>query len=538
MNVKSLFLQGEKIDIESYLSKCGVENPSSYLKGQTVESTQNYYNIDEYCLGMKWCLESDEPFYLLVDSDMDGYLSSSLFYTYCKLVNPNCNLIPIFHNKYIKAHGLDDKEVMDYLKSVKSSYLFINDAGTNDVEYCKELSDLGWVVIISDHHMRTKENNYCVLINNQISENVANKGLSGTGVVWKCLKRFDEIYGFNYARSLISYVMCSIISDSMSLLYEENYSFIRWGKKLLHKNLQPFVENLNKGNTNKDYSFGFIVGGNSLIRMGNLNDKQNFFYALCGENDEIESLISRMNYLHTKQSNNVKSLLENHITEIYKGKIGIYHIDVVTPLTGLIAGRLCGQLNIPILLVNEKENGTYMGSCRSNIPLKDMLNESGLFVFNEGHLDSFGTCYNVDKEQEIIDFIENAKLPEPCYEVTLSSTINSIPNSLFELSEQGSYLFGKDIPIPKIHVKFTINTKDIYVIGKNKTTIKFKKNDIEFIKFFCSKEYQDKLEIGKNKLMSAEIIGTLDINEWNGQMTNQIIIEEIELKEKNLEDFI
>lgn len=49
MKVKELFQDGEEITIESYLEKCGVDNVGEYLKGNSIESTEHYENIDEWC---------------------------------------------------------------------------------------------------------------------------------------------------------------------------------------------------------------------------------------------------------------------------------------------------------------------------------------------------------------------------------------------------------------------------------------------------------------------------------------------------------
>lgn len=54
------------------------------------------------------------------------------------------------------------------------------------------------------------------------SKLIINKGLCGTGVTWKCLKRYDELYRYNIANDLISYVAFANVSDSMSLIYQEN----------------------------------------------------------------------------------------------------------------------------------------------------------------------------------------------------------------------------------------------------------------------------------------------------------------------------
>lgn len=49
MKVKHLFDLTEDITIESYLKKCGVEYVEEYLKGNTIEPTTNYKNINEWC---------------------------------------------------------------------------------------------------------------------------------------------------------------------------------------------------------------------------------------------------------------------------------------------------------------------------------------------------------------------------------------------------------------------------------------------------------------------------------------------------------
>jgi len=49
MKIKQLYSDIKDISIESYLQKCGVEDIESYLKGNSIEPTTNYNNIDEWC---------------------------------------------------------------------------------------------------------------------------------------------------------------------------------------------------------------------------------------------------------------------------------------------------------------------------------------------------------------------------------------------------------------------------------------------------------------------------------------------------------
>ena len=49
MKIRQMFDEVEDISIESILTKCGVDDIESYLKGNSIEPTTNYDNIDEWC---------------------------------------------------------------------------------------------------------------------------------------------------------------------------------------------------------------------------------------------------------------------------------------------------------------------------------------------------------------------------------------------------------------------------------------------------------------------------------------------------------
>lgn len=83
---------------------------------------------------------------------MDGYLSASMFYVYIKTINPNVNIIPFFHDKNGKAHGLGDDDVFKQIKKCEPSLLIIPDAGSEDEKECAKLRKLGFEIGINDHH--------------------------------------------------------------------------------------------------------------------------------------------------------------------------------------------------------------------------------------------------------------------------------------------------------------------------------------------------------------------------------------------------
>ena len=516
MKINALFDNVEEIDINSILTKYGVEDIDEYLKGNTVEPTDNYDNIDEWCETLNRYIESNGTIYVLVDSDMDGSLSSSLFHVYVKTISQNTEIIPLFHHKNPKAHGLGDKEIMKQLKSFEPSLLVLLDSGSNDEKECAQLKKLGYEIITSDHHFFKEWNKECVLVNNHASKNVVNKGLCGTGVTWKCLKRYDELYGYNIANQLISYVAFANVSDSMSLVYQENRSFAKWGFKRVHENLQPFFDEFIKDGVivNDSVAWNTTPKGNALIRLGELQDKIDFFYALCGEY-EASDIIDRMKKYHAKQGNDKKKLLED-IDIIYNGTCILAKVKTKTALTGLVANMMSSKYMKPILLVHDSDSGQSAGSVRSSVPIKKALVDSGLFDYNDGHEDfAFGTAYQTNKEQEIIDYLDNlTDVSEPCREVLASSMITKLPTNLYSLKMDYNELWSKGVNKPILHIQpFTIYNTDIRTLGKG-NTIKFHKDGVDFISFFTSNDMKERLYMNVDEKIKLEIELICELG-WN-----------------------
>lgn len=102
---------------------------------------------------------------------------------------------------------------------------------------------------------------------------------------------------------------------------------------------------------------------------------------------------------------------------------------------------------------------------------------------------------------------------------------------MFGLSEQYSDIWGKGVEKPLFHIhSIRIKGSDIKELG-NGSTIKFNYKGLDFIKFFCSKEFKEKLHIGKNMNLEIEVIGELNINIWGNKKTKQVIIQDMEVKE-------
>lgn len=84
------------------------------------------------------------------------------------------------------------------------------------------------------------------------------------------------------------------------------------------------------------------------------------------------------------------------------------------------------------------------------------------------------------------------------------------------------------IAIENLH----LNSKNVQLIGNDKTTVKFTINGITYIKF---KDESLGEKLLANNTMNVTILGKANINEWMGNKTAQIIIENYEIKDTTYE---
>ena len=95
---------------------------------------------------------------------------------------------------------------------------------------------------------------------------------------------------------------------------------------------------------------------------------------------------------------------------------------------------------------------------------------------------------------------------------------------------QGAYsIYGQGISEPLLHIHDIIfSPKDIQILGSNKRTLKLEKDGIAFMWFMVSNADKELLTTGLDKKM--EVVGTMNINEWNGYRTPQLIIDKFEVE--------
>lgn len=527
--------------LSDYLSFKGISDTEEYLNptGKHLEPPKGYFNMKV----ASECLEKyqGKDFMILVDCDVDGFCSSAIMIDFCvNYLNMNSHII--FHKD--KKHGLGSKDIMEQIKSEPYDLLIIPDAGSNDTEQCKELVEKNIIkdILILDHHNIDRENPYAIIINNQHKDNdgIENIHLSGAGVTYKFIQYFCEYMDYEtpYYADLVA---VSLVSDICDLSNQENRVFIRFGLyNLVNECLNELFRGLSQSEELIIHNVAWDIAPkiNALCRTDKQELKERLITALSNleKGFDYEKLIKDLVSNHAEMNRIAQTTAKKYdYLMASKDKVVIIQ-DNECPrsITGLVASKVAEKLNKPVLLVHEDKSGERLsGSCRSPQPISQILNDSGLFIFNQGHDAAFGTEFEKKNLEKIINFGNTLDFSEETvYNVIKSYNAKDlIPPPLFKIGEEYKHLWGKGIEYPIFGIKgIKINGKLIKRLGKKKTTIKFRYNGYDFIKFSISHaEQEEKLFVGEDKDMLWTITGRLMLNEWNGRVTKQIQMEEIDV---------
>lgn len=534
--------------LREYLSACDIVDVDEYLNPDSIEyqSPDMYKNMN---VAVNLFNHAKGSVGIVIDSDLDGACSAAIAYLLC--IENGLEDIRIYSHSG-KEHGLSD--LADQIAADELDLLIVPDAGSNDIYQCEELMCMGIDIVILDHHIVEKPNRYATVVNPynsavippmpddqlELVERIyngvkvtytCNTEISGTGVV----EKFACALGSN--QSFKDLVAVSLISDICSLRSTENRKYIYDG---LTNPTNPFIkyclENCcNRGVNPEGVAFGIAPLANALARSDDQSTKRLFFDALIGK-IEPEAAVKAMKAVKSKQDYQVKKVvdkLSDGLDTSHKVIIGFGEPENKSYL-GLVANKFCGKYNKPTFLLRELNSTTWSGSMRSPIDLLEIINESGLAKC-QGHDAAAGITVKKSNLKRFARFLDGLDLDvEPDIEVAAQIEPNNITRNLANVCVENNILWGKDVNKPLFHC--TLTSPQIYVYRNRSTTVKLVQDGIEFIKFFVSNEEASQFESAQGKFI--EVVVSLGLNEYNGQIKPQAIIERYEIIDKPKENEI
>lgn len=224
MNVKILMLKvNPKSFIDDYLQKMGIEYPQSYMNVTRchLEEPNRYLNIDEATHRLNIAIDGKQNVGIIQDCDVDGLCSAVIAYQFLR--SNGVEPIVFFHSG--KQHDING--LMTEILSANLDLLIVPDAGSNDVDTCRELRANGIDVIVADHHEIENENQFAIVVN--CMQGDTNHAASGTTVMAKIVDRYGERYLGGRHFNFEDLVALSLLSDSRSMLSIENRAYLNLG---------------------------------------------------------------------------------------------------------------------------------------------------------------------------------------------------------------------------------------------------------------------------------------------------------------------
>lgn len=515
---------------------------------------------------------------VIVDSDCDGYTSAALLINYLYYLFPQwVETCVDFRMHSGKQHGLADH--IEWIEQEKIPLVICPDSSSNDYEYHERIRNYGGNVLVLDHHLADEISKNAIIINNQLSE-YPNKDLAGVGVTWQFCRYLDSLMGTDKSNLLVDLVALGLCGDMMSLKSYETRFLITLGfnKNNIHN---PFIEYMLDKNsfplsktdyqsafatqacTNIGAAFFIVPFVNAVTRSGTMKEKELIFNSMLNHKafekiDEIKRnkktgkqeflvlqavrTIGNIKNRQTREEKEGLRILEKIIKEkdlLSKHQILLLLLEegqIPNEIRGLVANKLMAKYQRPCAILTKTKNNTYEGSMRGYTKtgissFKNVLTSCPGVLYVRGHDNAAGLGIEADKIDmflAVIDMLLAGTPTEPVYRVDyffrtpLSEFDKAVIYDIADLND----FWGQDIDRALVAIKFSVTNKNFQIM-KNNTLKIVLDNGLSLIKFGGTDEDIDNFTTSGWKEVNA--VCKCAINEWNGESTPQLLIENYEI---------
>ena len=519
-------------------------------------------------------LAAGSKIFIQVDSDVDGYTSAAALINYLNMIAPGHAQQNISYRIHTgKEHGI----ILDTIPA-NTKLVIIPDAGSNQYEEHHQLRQQGIDVLVLDHHEADRVSEDACVINNQLSNKYSNKFLSGVGIVYKFCQYLDKLLNKDYASNLLDLVAIGVVSDMMDLRHFETRELVVLGANYKRNPfISAFVDAQSYSLKGEVTPFGisFYIAPyiNATIRVGTLDEKLLLFESMLdfrayelipstkrGCKGQLETRVEQAcrncKNIKNRQTKAVDTSLEIIKTIIQEENLlshPVIAVRLTSPveenLTGLIANQIMGEYMRPVLILNQclLDDGTlvWRGSGRnftySKITnFRKILADSGLVEYASGHAGAFGVSILDSNFDNLIDYLDQQFRDtdfSQCYRVDFIWQNNGAEKYKTDIMEIGKLksIWGQGLAEPKIAIEnISVRNHNLTLMSPdNKPTLKITlPGNLVLIKFGSSQEEYEKL-YSDTGCVIINIVGTCNLNVWNGNLSPQIIIEDYEIISKS-----
>lgn len=484
-------------------------------------------------------IENSEKILVYGDYDADGVTSTTILVKTLESLGAQVGwYIP---NRFTEGYGPSEGAFRNAHDEDVTLIITVDNGvqGHHEIDIANEL---GIDVIVTDHHEFgiTKPNAYAIVHPMHPDFDYPFEYLAGVGVSYKLCKALKA----DLPDYFLGLVAIGTIADLVSLTDENRY-MVKRGLNILNEKPSPGIKALlevaDYTDEVSEQTVGFIIGPR-LNAVGRLDDARLACELLmCEDSDEATFLAEEVDHFNTERKAIVETITEEALVlaqeqiDTNAQFLVLAKEDWNEGVLGIVASRIVEQYHLPTIVLNvDIEQNHAKGSARSieQVSMFEFLqNNSELIQKFGGHHMAAGITLDIDAIESLKKALndEMYKLTEgkPLLpQLTVDSEIQvsdiSVEN-IFDLERLRP--FGTDISAPLFAVK-NVQVNSVKGIGQSEKHLKLTLTDKNIAALHWNFGH---LQHDITNETTINIAGSLNVNEWNGHQSPQIIVKDLEL---------
>src|SRR5690625_2537031 len=488
-------------------------------------------------------MEREEKVMVYGDYDADGVTSTALLMKAFMELGVRCDYyIP---NRFDEGYGLNEQALHSFHEAGYRVVVTV-DNGIANVQEAVVAKELGIDLIITDHHeaQETLPDAYAI-IHPAFSEDYQFKELAGVGVAFQFAHYLLEYL----PTELLDFVAIGTIADLVPL-QDENRVFAHFGMQALsetqHIGIQALKDicGITDDVTEKD--IGFMLAPR-INAVGRLQNAMLAVELLLTDDEDVAKEIAA----EVEELNKERQQIVNHIVNEAEKRVDteddviiLYDANWHEGVLGIVASRLVRTFDRPVIMLRHKtDTNELKGSARS-IPQFNLF-ENGmklqhLFTNFGGHSQAAGMTFPFENlsdiktafNEQIREQLTSEELRQEIMinqEITMDKMTEGLVGQINDFAPFG---MGNKEPVFLLHA----TPSQIRQIGQQQNHLKLQFKDDHHLIDAIGFRFGHLAPL-LSEQTNISIVGTLQINEWNGNKTVQMLIEDIAVDEWQLFDY-
>lgn len=504
-------------------------------------------DIDKAVERINHAIDQNEMILVYGDYDADGVTSTTILVTTLRELGAHVGwYIP---NRFSEGYGPNELAFRNAHDEGVSLIITV-DNGIQGHQPIEVAQSLGVDVIVTDHHEigDTLPDAYAIVHPMHPEYDYPFKYLCGAGVAYK----LSQALLSEPPEKFKALAAIGTIADLVSLT-DENRTIVKEGLEVLNTHCPESIKAILAQASYKDditeETIGFVIGPR-LNAVGRLEDAAMAAELLMADTEDEATFLAEQVEFFNQERKNIVSQIVDEAMEMAESQVEqgnqfllLAKEDWHEGVLGIVASRIVETYSLPTILLNiDTEQQHAKGSARSieQVSMFDILNEHAELISKfGGHHMAAGMTLAIDQVEPLRKALNESMeritastslVPTKKVDVKLSEADISIKNiqDIYRLRP-----FGTDFSSPCFELQ-EVPMVQAKAIGQEGKHLKLTLGDSHLQALYWN---NGNLIRELETQQPIDIIGTLQINEWNGHQSPQFIIDDLGTNQLQILDY-